>query len=181
MKTLKIISRSTADTDYTIAYIDGKPVAIAEESDGGYYATLADGEYIQNTHEQQYWYVDAGKWETTHIDHNALINIMDGYAARTISDGSQIVYNGDLIDLSDIPELTNKDFDNAITRMMKTKYAIYTRVDESGSITESTQGLLKGKTNDFNEAQKIADIPGGYIVRNADGYVRAPDGTWIGK
>jgi hypothetical protein len=59
------------------------------------------------------------------------------------------------------------------------KYKIYSRVDESGAVTASMEGLLRGEADDLQEAEKMADIPGGYIKRAADGAVQAPDGTWI--
>lgn len=44
---LEILHRSQGDTDYTIAYIDGRPAAI-EENDGGFYGFVEDGEYVEN-------------------------------------------------------------------------------------------------------------------------------------
>jgi hypothetical protein len=62
---LEIVSRAQADTDYTIAYIDGKPVAIVEEPDGGFYGFVEDREYVENPHEQRWWYVENGRWRHT--------------------------------------------------------------------------------------------------------------------
>lgn len=90
----EIISRARADTDYTIAYIEGEPVAVVEEDGGGYYGALADGEYVENAYEGFWWYVKDGQWHSTPVQSNALINIMDGYSLRDINDGNQTVYDG---------------------------------------------------------------------------------------
>jgi hypothetical protein len=93
---LEIVSRVQADTDYTIAYIDGKPVAIVEERDGGYYGFVEDGHYVENPHEQRWWYVEDGKWRHALAQRDAIIDIKEGYTLREINDGSQEVYDGDL-------------------------------------------------------------------------------------
>jgi hypothetical protein len=95
---LEIVSRVQADTDYTIAYIDGKPVAIVEERDGGYYGFVEDGHYVENPHEQRWWYVEDGKWRHALAQRDAIIDIKEGYTLREINDGSQEVYDGDLED-----------------------------------------------------------------------------------
>jgi hypothetical protein len=92
---LEILHRSQADTDYTIAYIDGRPAAI-EENDGGFYGFVKDGEYVENYYQQQWWYVENGRWHSRFADHTALIDLMEGYTLREINDGSQEVYDGDL-------------------------------------------------------------------------------------
>lgn len=93
---LEIVSRAQADTDYTIAYIDGKPVAIVEERDGGYYGFVEDGQYVENPHEQRWWYVEDGKWRHALAQRDAIIDILEGYTLREINDGSQEVYDVDL-------------------------------------------------------------------------------------
>ena len=93
---LKILYRAQADTvDYTIAYIDGEPVAIVEESDGGFYGVVADGEYVDNLYEQRRWYVEGGKWSNAFAQRNALVDKI-GYTLREINDGNQEVYDGRL-------------------------------------------------------------------------------------
>jgi hypothetical protein len=93
---LEIVSRVQADTDYTIAYIDGKPVAIVEESDGGSYGFVEDREYVENLHEQRCWYVEDGKSRHVLAQRDAIIDILEGYTLRAINDGSQEVYDVDL-------------------------------------------------------------------------------------
>jgi hypothetical protein len=93
---LEIVSRAQADTDYTIAYIDGKPVAIVEEPDGGFYGFVEDREYVENPHEQRWWYVEGGKWRHALAQRDGIINILEGYTLREINDGSQEVYDVDL-------------------------------------------------------------------------------------
>jgi hypothetical protein len=92
---LEIVSRATADTDYTIAYIDGEPVAVVEESDGGFYGVVADAEYVDNVYEQRRWYVKGGKWCHAFTQRDALVDMI-GYALREINDGNQKVYDGRL-------------------------------------------------------------------------------------
>jgi hypothetical protein len=93
---LEIVSRAQADTDYTIAYIDGKPVAIVEESDGGFYGFVEDREYVENPHEQRWWYVENGRWRHTLAQRDGIIDILEGYTLREINDGSQEIYDVDL-------------------------------------------------------------------------------------
>ena len=93
---LEILYRAQADTvNYTIAYIDGEPVAIVEEPDGGFYGVVADGEYVDNLDEQRRWYVEGGKWCHAFVQRNALIDMI-GYTLREINDGNQEVYDGRL-------------------------------------------------------------------------------------
>lgn len=95
---VEIVDRASADTDYTIAYIDGRPAAVVEEDNGGYYAVLSDGEYVHNRYDQRNWWVDDGEWHNGHAQ-PALVDVMEGYTLRNVSDGDQEVYDGDLDDL----------------------------------------------------------------------------------
>jgi hypothetical protein len=78
-----------------MAYIDGRP-AVIEENDGGFYGFVEDGEYVENYYQQQWWYVENGRWHSRFADHTTPIDLMEGYTVREINDGSQEVYDGDL-------------------------------------------------------------------------------------
>jgi hypothetical protein len=93
---LEILHRAQADTDYTIAYIDGFPAAVGEEKDGGFYGFVDDGEYAANLYQQRYWYVKDNKWHGTPAPRDALIDIMEGYTLVEINDGSQEAYDRSL-------------------------------------------------------------------------------------
>jgi hypothetical protein len=99
---LEIVHRAQADTDYTVAYIDGRPAAISEKrSGGGHYALVEGREYIYNQYARQCWYVKDGKWQSTlaagsFAQQDILVDVAVSYTRREVNDGSQKVYDGDL-------------------------------------------------------------------------------------
>jgi saccharopine dehydrogenase-like NADP-dependent oxidoreductase len=99
---LEIVHRAQADTDYTIAYIDGRPAAISEKrSGGGHYVLVEDREYIYNQYARQCWYVKDGKWQRTlaarsFAQQDILVDVAVSHTRREVNDGCQKVYDGDL-------------------------------------------------------------------------------------
>lgn len=93
---IEIISKSQADTDYTIAYIDGQPAAIVtdqSDDDIGYYGVVNDGEYVHCPYEGYRYYVDDGRWVSSHDSYP----IPSEYIERDINDGCQgILYMDDV-------------------------------------------------------------------------------------
>jgi len=68
----------------------------SRKNNGGFYGFVEDGEYVENYYQQQWWYVENGRWGSRFADHTALIDLMEGYTLREINDGSQEAYDGDL-------------------------------------------------------------------------------------
>ena len=95
--TLQIVSQLDHAT-YTIGYANGVPIAIVEESDGGYFAAVEDGQYLHDTISQRYWYLEDGRWYDCHADSDLLIDVMAGRSECDINDGSQTPYDGDIED-----------------------------------------------------------------------------------
>ena len=90
---MKIESRAgeRCDSDCTIGYDeDGTPIAVVEESDGGFFVEIAEGEYVHNQYEGYYWYVQDGQWQSvTDTCPSAIADMTE----RDANDGTQDVYD----------------------------------------------------------------------------------------
>ena len=58
-------------------------------------------------------------------------------------------------------------------------YTVWSRVDESGAVTESIEGFDRGDYDDLKAAVRAADrMAGASVMRNSDGAEMMPDYTW---
>ena len=58
-------------------------------------------------------------------------------------------------------------------------YTVWSRVDESGAVTESEKGFDEGEYEALSEAVKASEsMAGGSVVRNSDQAQLMPDHTW---
>lgn len=95
---MRIVDRAGegSECDYTIGYDSaGRPIAVAEEPDGGFWIVLAEGEWVENRYDGKSWVVEDGEWRSFH---RSAPWRPDGQE-RQPNDGSQNVYDGEIVEI----------------------------------------------------------------------------------
>ena len=95
MKDLEIVSRALNEGDYTIAYLEGLPVAIYETDEGGSYGIVYDGEFVYNPVSNRCWLVDDDSWSCVKVESVSQLSSYKDYDDHRRFDGD---YKGQLED-----------------------------------------------------------------------------------
>ena len=117
---IKIIYKAVADTDYTIAYIDGRPAAIMESKQAdayGYYITPGEREYVVNRYAGSRWYIMNGEWEKQHVAYPVFPDtvLCSDSSNKTILMNEDVEHYPELIDSPPLLSFSTLLGDNALS------------------------------------------------------------------